>query len=228
MCKQCTGERIHCSQDATSSAIHQTQEIRFWWSQDGIPQAYLDQIKAYIDHRRSQNLGVTIHLIRINARKIDPTIFDNIPTSVFNHRMYRMMRKWEISYRRKTTKVPQNTRHSEDIKTRFIRYVKFRMNLIGVDFDDVYNVDQTNLPFSIEGVYTWAQQNSESVALKGSKTDGRATVMSGTNATGTQKLPPFLIFKGTMNGRIAREIRQKVGYPAGDESNEMKVEKSRL
>jgi DDE superfamily endonuclease len=127
--------------------------------------------------------------------------------------MYRMIGKWEISYRRKTTKVPQNTRHSEDIKTRFIRYVKFRMNLIGVDFEDVYNVDQTNLPFSMEAVYTWAQQNSESVAVKGSKTDGRATVMLGTNATGTKKLPPFPIFKGTQNGWIAREVRQKVGYP---------------
>jgi Transposase len=64
---------------------------------------FLTRIKTVIQERRNANLSVSMQIVRRESRKIHPTLFDNIAETAFNHRMYRMMKKWELSYRRKTT-----------------------------------------------------------------------------------------------------------------------------
>jgi DDE superfamily endonuclease len=178
---------------------------------------FLAKMKKVLDERRQSNLPVTMHHIRLESVKIHPSLFDHIAENAFNHRMYRMMKKWEISYRWKTTKTPQNTRHTQDTITNFVKYVQFKMKLLDVGKVDIFNADQTNLPFSMESTYTWAKRNSRSVAVKSATSNQRATLMLGCNADGSIMLPPFMVFKGSPSptGRIYQELRHKVGYPDG-------------
>jgi DDE superfamily endonuclease len=79
---------------------------------------------------------------------------------------------------------------------------------------NIYNVDQTNLLFCLETTYTWAKKGSKSVPVPACQTSQHATVMLGLNATVTDKLPPFLVFKGSAKptGRIFRELQRQEGY----------------
>jgi DDE superfamily endonuclease len=157
----------------------------------------------------------------IGIQEVTPFVIRPHRGNAFNHRMYRMMKKWEISYRRKTTiaKIPQNTRHNEEVQTQFVKYVQFKKRLLDISNEDTFNVDQTNLPFSMESTYTWAKRNSRSVPIRSASSNQRATVMLGCNATGTIMLPPFMVFKGStaQTGRIYQELRQSDGYPDGVE-----------
>jgi DDE superfamily endonuclease len=90
-----------------------------------------------------------------------------------------------------------NTRHYQEVKNDFLDYFKFKVNLLNVSNDDIFNADQTNLPFSLESTYTWAKKNSQKVVVLSVCSNQRATVMLGCNASGTVKLPPFLVFKGS-------------------------------
>jgi DDE superfamily endonuclease len=161
-------------------------------------------------------MEVSMNLVKIEARRLDPEIVERVGEVAFKHRMYRHMKSWRFSYRRSTTtnKVPQNTRHAADVVSEFVAYYKFKVNLLGVSEDDIFNCDQTNLPFSLEAVYTWARMASRSVAVSSSDTSQRATVMLGANASGTTKLPPYLVFKGSSKstGRIFKELRKGEGY----------------
>jgi DDE superfamily endonuclease len=68
----------------------------------------------------------------------------------------------------------------------------------------------------MDTTYTWAKRNSRSVPVQGCTSSQRATVMLGCNGTGTEKLPPYMVFKGSHNtsGRIFQELRKKEGYPS--------------
>jgi hypothetical protein len=148
-----------------------------------LSQDFLEQLHEKIAIRRFNNFSVSMNQIRVEARRLDPQLLEDIPEEAFNHRMYRIMRKWGFSYRRGTTlsKTPQNTRHATDVIQEFARYFRFKMDLLGVTEDDVFNVDQTNLPFSLKAFYTWARRDSCSVAVATTDTSQRATVMLGTN-----------------------------------------------
>jgi DDE superfamily endonuclease len=209
----------HVTLSRTYRQLHATNRHRF--NTGGHPTLFTTEflacLKQVIEDRRNNNLSVSMHIVRIESRKIHPTVFEHIAETAFNHRMYRMMKKWEISYRRKTTtaKVAQNTRHYEEIKSEFLKYYKFKVNLYNFSNDDIFNADQTNLPFSIECNYTWARRNSRSVPVPSIESNQRATVMLGCNASGSIKLTPFMVFKGSSNptGRIYQELRQKENYP---------------
>jgi transposase len=125
-----------------------------------LPQDFLDKLHIVLLHRRANNLSISLNLVRVEARRLDPGIIERVGESAFNHRIYRMMRKWGLSYRRRTTtcKAPQNVRNTLSVKEDFVRYVKWKIALLGVTEEDIFNVDQTNLPFSIETVYTWAKK----------------------------------------------------------------------
>jgi hypothetical protein len=141
---------------------------------------FLSKIKKVVDNRRAANLSVSMHIIRLESRKLHPTIFDKIAETAFNQRMYRMMKKWDVSWRRKTTnaKVAQNTRHTQEVKAEYLKYFKFKIKLLNVIRDDVFNADQTNLPFSMESPYTWAHTSSRSVAVPSIDSNQRATVQA--------------------------------------------------
>jgi len=60
---------------------------------------------------------------------------------------------------------------------------------------------------------TLENQGSKTVSLQSSGSSARCTVLLGVTLSG-KKLPPFVIFKGMPNGRIAREWTGSTNYPS--------------
>lgn len=85
------------------------------------PPKFAAGLKELVTGRREKDLSVSMHLIEIEAKRINPELMDSIPREVFLHRMYRLMNKWSFSYRRKTHKA-QNTRICQATKNEFIEY----------------------------------------------------------------------------------------------------------
>jgi transposase-like protein len=173
------------------------------------------KLKVWAEDRRKENKTVSMMLLRLEAKKLAPSIYDDASDYAIRHRIYRLLKKWEFSYRRKTHKA-QNTRICTQVKESFVDYFNFKINLLGMSYDDVFNVDQTNVPFSLESTYTYDHRGRKTVSIQGAVTSSRATAMIGTNASGTEKIPPFLIYKGSASttGRIYQELRKREGYPA--------------
>jgi hypothetical protein len=176
-------------------------------------EALIQQLKSWFDMRRQENLSVTLRLIAAEAKRFDPTVLD-LRREQLKHRLYRLLASWDISWRRCTHKA-QNTRHNIAICTDFVNYVKSKVRILGIDYANIYNVDETNVPFSQEHKHTYAERGSRTVGIKGSNTAQRCTVMLGANMTGDRKLTPFVIFKGvnSRGGTVRREVEGKVGYP---------------
>jgi DDE superfamily endonuclease len=113
-----------------------------------------------------------------------------------------------------TNKVLHNTRHAADVVSKFVANYKFKVNLLGVSENDIFNCDQTNLPISLEAVDTWARKSSRLVAVSSDDTSQRATVMIGANASRATKIPPYMLFKGSSKstGLIFKELHKGKGY----------------
>ncbi len=73
----------------------------------------------------------------------------------------------------------------------------------GIRKEDIANMDQTPCPFDITPKNTITKKGSKTVTAKKPKTTGgnSATVCLTVTANG-KKLPAFVIFKGTKNGRV--------------------------
>ena len=79
----------------------------------------------------------------------------------------------------------------------------------------VVNIDETNIDFDMPSNKTLERVGSRSVTVRGVNSSDRCTVLLGVTLSG-EKLPPFIVFKGSPNGRIIREVTsqaQQNGYP---------------
>ena len=137
------------------------------------------------------------------VKKYDPSTVD-LTYKALQSRIYRLLLKWDITYRRRTHKA-QNTRFSESICNEFINYVNDKVKMMKVDWEHVYNADQTNVHYSMENSYTYAKKGSKTVTLKGVECSSRCTVMLSTNMTGSVKLKPYIIFKGSAKKTVEFE-----------------------
>jgi hypothetical protein len=128
-------------------------------------------------------------------------------------RFTRLLRSWDITWRRVTNK-SQNTRHASVIMSDFRAYVKHRSGMLGVDPRDIYNCDETNVYNSMEATHTYAAKGSKTVSIKGCDSSNRVSVMLAAGWLG-DKLPPYIVYMGSSGrtGRIRQELIRKVGYP---------------
>lgn len=174
-------------------------------------------LKAYFDARRDDNLSVSVRLLIIEARRLDPEACEALTYSAFRQRIHRLLNRWDVTWRRSTHKA-QNTRFASKVIDDFQKYVNEKMIMLDISADNVYNCDQTNVYYSMESPYTWAKKGSESVPMKVSNSNNRVTAMLACSLSG-KKLPPFVIYKGSENctGSIYRELQSREGYPEGVE-----------
>jgi hypothetical protein len=172
-----------------------------------------NNLKIWFDMRRAENLSVTLKLIAAEARRVDPTV-NELTRIALKHRLYRLLASWDVTWRRCTHKA-QNTRHSSHICNDFAAYVKEKIRILNIDISNVYNADETNIPFSQERRYTYTGKGARTVNIKGTEGSNRCSVMLGANMTGDKKLLPFVIFKGvnSRGGTVRKEIENKHGYP---------------
>jgi hypothetical protein len=177
-------------------------------------QSIIQKLKDFVDDRRGRDLSVSKQLVVAEWRRVDPVGIRPLSQDAIRSRVRRMFRKWGLSYRRGTHKA-QNTRYCILVISDFVEHVKFRIRALGVGEDDVFNVDQTNIKYSMESRNTYATTGTKTVAILGSESSNRCTVMLGCSLSGNYKLQPYLIFKGSSKttGRIYQEIKRRVGFP---------------
>jgi transposase-like protein len=170
-------------------------------------------LKVFFEKRRHEDFSVSLRLMVAQAKLLSPESTLGVSTRALESRIYRLLQKWDVTWRRGTHKA-QNTRHNVEIQSDYNDYIQMKTRILGVDFCNVYNTDETNMYFSPQPTSTYAPPGSRTVSIKGADSSSRCTVMLGASMAG-KKLPPFLIFRGKneRTGHIKQEIARKEGYP---------------
>jgi transposase-like protein len=125
----------------------------------------IESLKKFFEGKRDDDLGVTLRLMMAECRILDPATC-SLSMKALEGRVYRLLVKWNASWRRGTHKA-QNTRHDIVVMNDFRSYVNMKAKLLGVDCRAVFNADETNVFYSMEGSYTYARRGSRTVAIKG-------------------------------------------------------------
>jgi hypothetical protein len=143
--------------------------------------------------------------MRREIKKFDSESLDGLNENTIRVRIWRLLKVWNQSWRRATHKA-QNTRHCKSIINDFRQYFFNKVTMLGVKKCNIYNADQTNVPFAMESIYTYANC--------GSRTASRCTVMLAASLTG-EKVIPYIVYKGknTRGGVVRKEINQRKGFP---------------
>jgi hypothetical protein len=82
----------------------------------------------------------------------------------------------------------------------FVASLNDTMRRLHIEPENVFNIDETNVDFSIDARTTLNVQGAQTVNVRAAKSSGRCTALLGCSLTG-EKLPPFVIFKGKRGGR---------------------------
>jgi transposase-like protein len=152
----------------------------------------IKSLKQFYNGKREEDIGVTLRLMMTECRLLDQSAC-TLSAKALEGRVYRLLVKWDASWRRGTHKV-QNTRHDIVVMNDFRLYVRLKASILGVNCRVVSNADETNVFYSMEGKYTYAKRGSRTVGIKGAAAVGRCTVMFGTNLAGDIKLPLMVIY----------------------------------
>lgn len=173
---------------------------------------YEDALLAYIYGRRDQRAIVTVRSIIWKLNEICPGAAGKTENSK-RLWVYRFMKRRNLSLRRVTRAVHHADSELDRRRQSFFQAVE------AVYFANprtvFVNMDQTAVEFGAQGRLTVDTRGVQSVAVDSpSNTTFRATALLSVTSTG-EKLEPFLVFKGTLNGRITRELSSRGVYPAG-------------
>jgi hypothetical protein len=99
----------------------------------------------------------------------------NLKEDAIRMRLWRLLKKWNASYRRATHKA-QNTKFFNVVINDFAEYFHNNVRMLGVKHENIYNADQTNVYFSLESVYTYAEMGSKTVSVRAVDSSQRCTV----------------------------------------------------
>jgi hypothetical protein len=83
-----------------------------------------------------------------------------------------------------------------------------RPKVLGMNPDDIINMDQTPVPYSFPSNHTLEKKGSKMINVQTSTSDTTRVMLAATVTASGKFLTPFLIFKGKNDGRIAsRELQ---------------------
>lgn len=129
-------------------------------------------------------------------------------------RVYRFVQREGLVQRRRTH-IAQNTRHDKEIEDDFVNVVNEYISNMKLPASAIVNIDETNVNYDEPSSTTLAPRGQRTISVRGVDSSNRCTVLLGVSLAG-EKLPAFIIFNGTRNGRIAREVSGDVmrrGFP---------------
>jgi len=171
----------------------------------------------FVESRRENSFHVTPRMLVAEWTKVDPDGVAAISVNAARARIYRFMRRNELSFRR-TTHQAQVARTNPQVITDFVLYCNWKAKLLGIAPECIANFDETNVYFSPPIRSTIAHKGSKTVAIRTPDSNNRCTAMLGVTMSG-YKFPPFIIYTGkvTRAGRIKRELANARAnhYPSG-------------
>ena len=184
-------------------------------------QEVVDGLKKFFFEQREITNSVSLLSLRNEARRINRYEINQIPNNnpykpyhALNQRLYRLLLIWDQSYR-KATRIAQNNIFEPNIIKDFNEYVNEKIKRFKFQPHCVFNIDQTNVPYCIDQLYTWGQKGANTISIRKADTTNRLSCLLGVNMSGTLKLLPHLVFHGktTRGNTVLKELREKVGYP---------------
>jgi hypothetical protein len=110
-----------------------------------------------------------------------------------------------LSYQVATHTAQKNFQETEVESRHFIEFIKDKV--ISKDLADIINMDQTPIPFSFHAGRTLEMKVSRTIHIHTSTADTKRVTLAVTVDASGKILPPFLVFKGSANGRIAHEFQ---------------------
>jgi hypothetical protein len=183
-------------------------------AQSKIPDWAKVHLCRWFDDLRGRAIMVTVKDMVNEFMTIAPESCVEATMSSLRQRMYRFMREAGIAHRA-VTHVAQNTVHSLIVIQDFQRYIRQVIQRHSIPQENIVNGDETNCDWSPPPKKTLSREGANSVAANSTSSSQRCTALLCVTAAGT-KLPPFVIFSGTKNGRIKnKELVGLLGYPTG-------------
>jgi DDE superfamily endonuclease len=161
-----------------------------------------DELLHYVEKERDDNWKITIAMAMRKVKLLDSSL-KNLSRVIIRKRLWRIFHRRNIVIRRITHKA------QGILYDGFTNYVKEKMKLLDIGFENICNFDETNIPFSMDGNITLNRKGERTISVNKSPSVERASLMIGVSGSG-YKFPPFLIFKGinTENGRINRTFKR--------------------
>jgi hypothetical protein len=112
-------------------------------------------LKDSFDALRNEDFGATLRIMVTELFCLSPNVVIGCTDCAINSHVYRLLRKWDSSWRQGTDKA-QNMRPYMEVIEAFLEYFRMKFCLMGVDCSQVYNVDETNV-FSHEPIFTYSK-----------------------------------------------------------------------
>jgi hypothetical protein len=171
----------------------------------------INSLKQFYIEQRETDFPITMPILVCELMSMNP-IYNNMEYSVISQRILRLLHKWQLSYRKGTHKA-QNTRFRFKVMKDFHSYIRQKINSLKVTHHQIFNFDETNVPFTPSVEHTWHPKGTKNVPILDEKCSLRCTIMLGSSMSG-EKATPFIIYTGknTARGVIKQALQTKNGY----------------
>jgi hypothetical protein len=164
----------------------------------------IDSINEFIQESRSRRRIVSVNCVARHLVALRPELGQRTPKQLYKSAYTFMVRNgYRLRIPTSSSVVPDEF---QELREEFLQNIRNLWMLNQYDPDFVVNFDQTAFFKDYEGNRTIEARGTKSVVAINSKEKGgfRSTVCLAVTASG-KKLTPFVIFKGTATGSIARE-----------------------
>ena len=159
---------------------------------------------------REQGIHLTNRMVGREASRLLPAFRDKT-TRAKELAVHRFTKSVGLTQRAATHTAQKHYTETEDDAKDFIAMMKTKVQ--GRNQDDILNMDQTPIPYSYHASKTLDVKGKKTIHARASTTDTKRVTLAATVTASGKMLPPFLIFKGKPNGRIA--MREFSTYPVG-------------
>ena len=176
---------------------------------EGILKPFENELKAFVFKVRDQGVQLTNRMIAREASRLVPSFKEKSERSRILS-VSRFTRSIGLTLRAATHTAQKHHVETAADAQDFIAMVKQKLE--GRNHEEILNMDQTPIPFSYHSNKTLNIKGARTVHTRASTSDTKRVTLAVTVTATGKMLPPFLIFKGKPNGRIA--MREFSTYPA--------------
>ncbi len=157
---------------------------------------------------REQGLQVNTRTLRKEAARLSTEFRGKTRTAKISC-VNRYILRAGLSHRVSTHVAQKNHNETTQESLHFLSLMG--QKIIGMDPDDIVNMDQTPIPYSYHSNRTLEKKGVKTIHVRSSTTDTKRATLAATVTASGKLLKPMLIFKGQANGRIERNEFQT--YP---------------
>ena len=159
-----------------------------------------EELSAFVFYLREQGIQCTNRMVGREASRLLPAFCEKSSTAQ-EQVVRRFTKHLGLTQRMATHTAQKHFLETEDSSRDFIAMMRERT--IDRNRDDILNMDQTPISYSYHSNKTLDTRGARTIHVLASTTDTKRVTVAATVTASGKMLPPFMIFKGTPNGRIA-------------------------